>query len=249
MTEAEDYFDGSLGIAIIGMAGRFPGAKDIDEFWENLYAGAETVHFFTDEELKAAGVTQAELDNPNYVKAAPILEDIEFFDASFFDYTPMEASVMDPQQRLLLECAWQALEHAGYAGERDTDSIGVYAGSRINTYTENFFGHSDFMGAQGRSQIMLGNAEFALCTRISYKLTSRDRVIWSKLPARRRWRLFTWPVKLCCLTSAGWLWLEVWPSRCLTESAITTNMEGLYRLMDIAAALMPGLRARCLAVE
>lgn len=170
MTETDDYFDGSLGIAIIGMAGRFPGAKDIDEFWENLYAGAETVHFFTDEELKAAGVTQAELDNPNYVKAAPILEDIEFFDASFFDYTPMEASVMDPQQRLLLECAWQSLEHAGYAGERDTDSIGVYAGSRINTYIENFFGHSDFMGAQGRSQIMLGNAEFALCTRISYKL-------------------------------------------------------------------------------
>lgn len=157
-------------MAIIGMAGRFPGAKDIDEFWENLCAGAETVHFFTDEELKAAGVTQAELDNPNYVKAAPILEDIEFFDASFFDYTPMEASVMDPQHRLLLECAWQALENAGYAGERNTDSIGIYAGSRINTYIENFFGHSDFMGAQGRSQIMLGNAEFALCTRISYKL-------------------------------------------------------------------------------
>lgn len=169
-TEMNDYFDGSLGIAIIGMVARFPGAKDIDEFWENLCAGREMIHFFTDEELREAGVTQAELDDPNYVKAAPILDDIEFFDAWFFDYTPMEASFMDPQQRLLLECTWQALEHAGYTGERASDSIGVYAGIKMNTYVANFFAHDDLFDPTDRVQIMMGNAEFALGTRISYKL-------------------------------------------------------------------------------
>lgn len=169
-TEMNDYFDGSLRIAIIGMVARFPGAKDIDEFWENLCSGREMIHFFTDEELREAGVTQAELDDPNYVKAAPILDDIEFFDASFFDYTPMEASFMDPQQRLLLECTWQALEHAGYTGERASDSIGVYAGIKMNTYVANFFAHDDLFDPADRVQIMMGNAEFALGTRISYKL-------------------------------------------------------------------------------
>src|SRR3972149_2328604 len=123
-TELKDSFEGSLGIAIIGMAARFPGAKDIDEFWENLRAGKETIHSFTDQELEEAGVTPAELDNPHYIKAAPILDDIDLFDAAFFDYTPMEASFMDPQQRLLLECSWQALEHAGYTGERGSGPIG-----------------------------------------------------------------------------------------------------------------------------
>ena len=170
LTEMDDYFDGSLGIAIIGMVARFPGAKDIDEFWENLCAGREMIHFFTDKELREAGVTQAELDDPNYVKAAPILDDIEFFDASFFDYTPMETTFMDPQQRLLLECCWQALEHAGYTGERASDSIGVYVGIKMNTYVADFFAHDDLFDPADRVQIMMGNAEFALGTRISYKL-------------------------------------------------------------------------------
>jgi acyl transferase domain-containing protein len=166
----EDGFDTGLQIAIIGMAARFPGARDVDGFWENLCAGRETIHFFTDDELKEAGVTQVELDNPNYVKAAPILDDIDLFDAAFFDYTPMEATFMDPQQRLLLECCWQALEHAGYTGERASDSIGVYVGIKMNTYVADFFANADLFGPEDKMQIMMGNADFAMGTRISYKL-------------------------------------------------------------------------------
>ena len=129
-----EYFDGSLNIAIIGMACRFPGAENIGQFWENLCAGKDSITFFTDEELIAAGVPQSDLDDPDYVKAAPILKNIAYFDASFFDYIPAEAKVIDPQQRLLLECAWQALEHAGYSNERHPDPIGMYAGCKINTY-------------------------------------------------------------------------------------------------------------------
>jgi acyl transferase domain-containing protein/acyl carrier protein len=162
--------EGSLGIAIIGMAARLPGAKDIAAFWENLCAGRETIHFFTDEELRQAGVTQAELEHPSYVKAAPILDDIDQFDAAFFDYSPIEATFMDPQQRLLLECAWQALEDAGYTGERGSDSVGVYAGIKMNTYVADFFANPQLFGPEDRMQILMGNGDFSLSTRISYKL-------------------------------------------------------------------------------
>ena len=89
-----------IEIAVIGMAGRFPGAKNLDQFWQNLCAGVESIKFFTDEELLAKGVAAETLDDPNYVKAEAILDDIEMFDASFFDFTPREASLIDPQHRL-----------------------------------------------------------------------------------------------------------------------------------------------------
>src|SRR6266480_3490707 len=121
-------------IAIIGMAGRFPRARDIAEFWRNLRDGAECVSFFSDEQLLAAGVDPAVVAHPRYVKAKAVLEDADMFDAGFFGYTPHEARAMDPQQRIFLECGWTALESAGYAGETVRGSIGVYAGASINTY-------------------------------------------------------------------------------------------------------------------
>jgi len=93
-------------IAIIGMAGRFPGSRNLDEFWQNLRDGKELISFFTEEELKAAGVSPSEYKSPHYVPAAPVLDDIELFDADFFGYSPLEAKAIDPQQRFLLECAW-----------------------------------------------------------------------------------------------------------------------------------------------
>ncbi|MFZ6030184.1 MAG: SDR family NAD(P)-dependent oxidoreductase [Chloroflexota bacterium] len=170
MQEVLDQFEGSLSIAIIGMAARFPGAENVGEFWQKLCVGEEMIHFFTDDELIAAGVPRAELDDRNYIKAAPILKDIEHFDARFFDYTPAEANFMDPQQRLLLECAWQTLEDAGYAGERASDAIGVYAGIKMNTYVGNFFAHPEQFGPESHMQVLMGNADFSLSTRISYKL-------------------------------------------------------------------------------
>src|SRR4051812_49564796 len=100
-------------IAIIGMAGRFPGARNVDEFWANLRNGRESITSFSDEELTALGVSRQLIDDPQYVKAGSLLDGIELFDASFFGYTPREAELMDPQQRLFLECAWEALENAG----------------------------------------------------------------------------------------------------------------------------------------
>src|ERR671915_376260 len=97
-------------IAVVGMSGRFPGAAGVNEFWRALRDGVEAISFFSDEELLAAGVEASALKDPNYVRAAGVLEDIEFFDASFFGYSPREAEGMDPQHRLFLECAWQALE-------------------------------------------------------------------------------------------------------------------------------------------
>ncbi len=164
--------DDSLeSIAIIGMAGRFPGAKSIEQFWQNLCDGKESISFFTDEELVAAGVDPALLSDPNYVKASPVLEDIEMFDALFFGFTPREAEVMDPQHRLFLECAWEALENAGYNSETYEGLIGVYAGAALNTYLlRNLNSHPDIFNLASASQILIGNNRDFLPTRVSYKL-------------------------------------------------------------------------------
>jgi phthiocerol/phenolphthiocerol synthesis type-I polyketide synthase E len=101
-------------IAIIGMAGRFPGARSVGQFWENLRTGVESIRTLTDEELTAAGVTGAELSAAEYVKACPVLDDVDKFDARFFGFSPRDASVMDPAHRFFLEVSWEAFEHAGY---------------------------------------------------------------------------------------------------------------------------------------
>ena len=104
---------GESDIAVVGMSARFPGAANVRQFWNNLKNGVESVSFFSDAELIAAGVDPALLDDPNYVKAQPYLEGIDQFDARFFGYSPAEARLADPQHRLFMECAWQALEDAG----------------------------------------------------------------------------------------------------------------------------------------
>src|SRR5262245_15916294 len=96
----------SLDIAVIGMSGRFPGAGNIDEYWQNLCNGAESIRQFTEDELKALGVSPESLRDPSFVKAGAILEEVDKFDARFFGYSPREAAIIDMQQRIFLECAW-----------------------------------------------------------------------------------------------------------------------------------------------
>ncbi|MDM9379458.1 condensation domain-containing protein [Chlorogloeopsis sp. ULAP01] len=157
-------------IAIIGLSGRFPGAKDIDEFWQNLQQGRETIAFFTDEELLAAGINSSLLNDPNYVKAQAVLADAEYFDAEFFGFNPREATITDPQHRVFLECAWSALENAGYDSQNYQGAIGVYAGSGMNTYLLNIYLNQNIIGSVDPQQLMLaGNKDF-LTTRVSYKL-------------------------------------------------------------------------------
>ncbi|MCU0288532.1 MAG: AMP-binding protein, partial [Acidobacteria bacterium] len=121
-------------IAVIGMAGRFPGSGSVPEFWENLKNGKPGITFFSDLELEQAGVPREDLKNPNYVKAKGLLADVQYFDASFFNFTVREAENMDPQMRILHETCWHALEDAGYNPEIYEGSIGFYCGVGIHLY-------------------------------------------------------------------------------------------------------------------
>ena len=111
-------------IAIVGMSGRFPGASNVDEFWQNLAEGVESITRLSDQEILESGVPASCLSNPSYVKAAPVLEEPGHFDAGFFGLSPMEAKTMDPQHRILLELAHEALEDAGH------DAAGIHAPQR-----------------------------------------------------------------------------------------------------------------------
>ena len=121
-------------IAIVGMSGRFPGARNLEAFWHNVRDGVESITRFSDDELRAAGIPDTALNDARYVKAWGVLEDIELFDAAFFGFTPRDAEITDPQHRLFLECAWEALEAAGYGAGDYRGSVAVYAGASLNTY-------------------------------------------------------------------------------------------------------------------
>ncbi|HSS78378.1 MAG TPA: amino acid adenylation domain-containing protein, partial [Thermoanaerobaculia bacterium] len=162
---------GSPDIAIVGMAGRFPGAKSVDELWRNVAAGREGITFFTPQELLAAGIDPAMVENPNYVRAKGILGDVELFDAAFFGLNPRELELMDPQHRVFLECAWEALENAGWDSDRFPGLIGVYAGMSMNTYMiMNLLPHMELVASVDTLQASLGNDKDPLTSRISYKL-------------------------------------------------------------------------------
>ncbi|HZF07417.1 MAG TPA: amino acid adenylation domain-containing protein, partial [Thermoanaerobaculia bacterium] len=159
------------GVAIIGMAGRFPGASDVERFWANLVSGVESITFFNAEELRAVGVEPEVLADPAFVRARAVLEGAELFDAALFGLTPREAEVIDPQHRLLLECAWEALEQAGHDPRRFPGPVGVFAGAGINTYLlANLQHNREVMEAVGSYQAMLASGGDFLSTRISYKL-------------------------------------------------------------------------------
>ena len=158
-------------IAVVGMAGRFPGAPNVETFWGNLRDGVESISHFSDEELRASGVDSSLLENPNCVKAWGVLEDADHFDASFFGYSAREAQMMDPQQRLFLECAWTALEHAGYQTAGYGGLIGVYAGISMNTYLlNNLWSNRELIESAGTLQTTIASDKDFLATRVSYKL-------------------------------------------------------------------------------
>jgi amino acid adenylation domain-containing protein/non-ribosomal peptide synthase protein (TIGR01720 family) len=160
-----------LGIAIIGMDGRFPGAPDLPTFWRNLAAGIESVTFATPEELRAAGLPAELTADPRFVPATPRLDGIESFDADFFGFTPREARALDPQQRLFLECAWHALENAGRDPARAGGRVGVYAGCALSSYLLlHLMSAPSFRSALTELQTTLGNDKDYLATRVSYKL-------------------------------------------------------------------------------
>jgi len=163
-----------FGIAVIGLAGRFPGANNIDQFWENLKNGVEAISFFSDEELKEAGVPEQLRLDSNYVAAKGILDDIAGFDASFFNIPPREAELIDPQQRIFLECAWEALECAGYNPFNFAGRIGTFASASKNTYLLfNLITCPELHEPSLANQVLIANDKDYVSTRTSYKLNLR----------------------------------------------------------------------------
>lgn len=160
-------------IAVIGMAGRYPGAADIEQFWSNLKAGKESITFFSDDELIEDGVDPSFVRDPNYVKAAGVYEGTYLFDAEFFGYTPREAELLDPQHRVFLECSYHALEHAGYDPWSYDGRIGVFAGTGITQYLFELLALPELFRTTSRFALPTYNDKDFLATRVGYKLGLR----------------------------------------------------------------------------
>jgi acyl transferase domain-containing protein/acyl carrier protein len=160
-------------IAIIGMSGRFPGARNIGEFWENLRNGVESISFFSAEQMASAGTPASVQEQPNFVNAGGVLDDIDLFDAHFFGLNARDAEIMDPQQRLFLECAWESLEDAGYNPETYRGSIGIYAGAALSSYAFNIYAEANRLPHLDHMQVLILNDKDHLTTHVSYKLNLR----------------------------------------------------------------------------
>ncbi|MDC0720415.1 non-ribosomal peptide synthetase/type I polyketide synthase [Nannocystis bainbridge] len=160
-------------IAIIGMAGRFPGAASVDALWAALVAGRELITFSTREQLVAAGVDPALIDAPRFVPAIGVMPDAMCFDAAFFGYGPREARLLDPQQRVLLEVAWAALEHAGHAPRGSERPVGVFAGCEVPRHWLERIGAPGGPLSIEEYEVGFANMNDTLATRVAYELGLR----------------------------------------------------------------------------
>lgn len=161
---------GSDDVAVIGMAGRFPGADDVASFWENLKAGKESITFFSNEELDPS-IPAALKNNPDYVKARGIINHPDHFDPAFFGINLKQAELMDPQQRVFLEVAWEALESSGHIPGKDNGTIGVFAGCRFNTYySNNVSSNKDRIDNVGSFQVGTVSDKDYIASRTAYAL-------------------------------------------------------------------------------
>lgn len=157
-------------IAIVGMRGRFPGAPDLEQYWENLARGAESIRVLDEEEMRAAGVPDHISRLPGYVNASPVLDDVDKFDAQFFGFSARDATLTDPQHRLFLETAWEALEDAGCDPAMFDGAIGVFGGSELSTYLYHLYRNQDALKYIDGMQLMVTNDKDHLCTQVSYRL-------------------------------------------------------------------------------
>lgn len=165
-------------VAVVGLAGRFPGAPDVDAFWENLRDGVESIRRLPEDEMRTAGVDDEQLSDPDWVPAAADLEDTARFDASFFGVHPREARLMDPQHRHFLECAWHALESAAHDPERFDGRIGIFGGVARNTYfLEALRRDPELLDRVGEYEGLIGSEKDFPSTRAAYKLGLRGPAV------------------------------------------------------------------------
>ncbi|WP_158616955.1 type I polyketide synthase [Corallococcus exercitus] len=165
---------GEERIAIVGLAGRLPGAKTLEGFWEMLRRGGDARRVPTDAELDDAGVPQALRAHPQWVRSSYVLEGATDFDAGLFGYSPREAELMDPQQRIFMECAWESLDNAGYDPLRFKGAVAVYASVSLSSYLlRALMRQPDLMDTAGSFGVMLANDKDYVATRVSHRLGLR----------------------------------------------------------------------------
>jgi amino acid adenylation domain-containing protein len=169
------------GIGILSFAVRFPGASTVEALWANFAAGRETIVRLSDDELRAAGVSEAEIADPSYVKARGMIDGADRFDAALFGFTPREAELLDPQHRLLLEVAWEAFDAAGIEpGRFDSQGqrIGVFVGSGVDGYLiSNILPNAEALAAGGILQAMILNDRDFLASRLAYELNLKGPAV------------------------------------------------------------------------
>ena len=160
----------AFDVAIVGAAGRFPGARSLEQLWHNLCEGRETVTFFRRDELDPL-VPAHDRNDANYIPARGVLEDADLFDAAFFGINPNEAELMDPQLRVFMEIAWEAFENAGYVGEHIDGPVGVWAGMGNNFYYHyNVLTRPDKLAVMGEITAEIANEKDHIAPRVSHKL-------------------------------------------------------------------------------
>lgn len=158
-------------IAIVGLAGRFPGANSVQQLWSNISEGKISIKEFSREELLASGVTEEELEEGNYVPRQGEIEDVQCFDAEFFGFTPREAQLTDPQHRIFMEVVWEALEDAGCVPQQGKHAIGLYAGQGLNRYLiDHLIGNPQLIDQIGEYAAIIANEKDFLTTKTAYKL-------------------------------------------------------------------------------
>ncbi|HXU34672.1 MAG TPA: amino acid adenylation domain-containing protein, partial [Thermoanaerobaculia bacterium] len=181
LREEPSLDSGPAGIGILSFAVRFPGAATVAALWEGFEAGRETIVRLSDDELRAAGVAEAEIADPSYVKARGMIDGADRFDAALFGFTPREAELLDPQHRVLLEVAWEALEAAGIDPSRfdaEGKRIGVFVGSGINSYLiANILPNAAALRSGGGLQAMILNDRDFLASRVAYELNLKGPAV------------------------------------------------------------------------
>ncbi len=164
------HADSGEPIAIIAMAGRFPGAGDVEAFWQNLCDGRESITYFSADQLDP-GVPAADRKDPAYVAARGVIDGVEDFDAAFFGMSPREAELTDPQQRIFLELCWECMERGGYVPDAHDVPVGIFGGMHNATYFQRHLStRPDLIEKLGAFQVMLGNEKDYLATRVAHKL-------------------------------------------------------------------------------
>ncbi|WP_225409748.1 non-ribosomal peptide synthetase/type I polyketide synthase [Stigmatella hybrida] len=179
MTETEEQSPPRPeGVAIIAMAGRFPQAATLERFWDNLRQGVEARSEFTDAEMLADGADPSRISQPGYVRSGFVLDEVERFDAGFFDLSPRDTEILDPQHRVFLECCWEALERAGYVSKTYRGLISLFAGAGASSYLyANLMSRPDVVQGMGTFQVGISNDKDFLPPRVSHKLALRGASI------------------------------------------------------------------------